>query len=495
MRSLLRLHKIFWAFGRRNLFVAVYLDVYRRSLTSRSCSCEEDDRLRGRAKRLRAAFEELGPTFIKLGQILARRDDIFPPPYIEELSGLQEHVRPVPFDQIERTLAMKCICADMAQPGHPTDPKCFHCNRVEEVFESFDRAPLATASLAQIHRAKLDGREVAIKLLKPRVLDQINLDLGILWRFRHLMLKVIGMGRSVNANDFHAELKRSLQMEVDLKAEGLHMTIFRRQNEPEATAPEVFWGFKRDDVLVMEFIDGAPLWDAGTPDNSRISTPDTSPELGGQGGVDQKALAPRLAHNFLRQVFLNNLFHADPHPGNVFLRGSEIVYLDMGAMGRMDRQTREPLQAMFYAVAQGDVEGAADALLELGHTKGVDRSALLTDVGLIVASYGAATGERWSDRILDTARTHQIRLPRSVILLSKALVLIESLALRLDPSFSLDAVMREFLPELSAKHLKESAKEARHIAKKYIDLLERLPSMVESAVLNQGHGAPTEAAS
>lgn len=468
MRSLFRLNKIFWAFARRNLFVALYLDVFRRSLSSRSCSCEEDDRLRARAKRLRSAFEELGPTFIKLGQLLARRDDVFPPPYIEELSGLQEHARPVPFSEIERSLEMKCICADMAQPGHPRDPKCFHCNRIEIIFDSFDRNPVATASLAQIHRAKLAGRDVAIKLLKPRVLDMINLDLAILWRFRRLLLKVIGLGRSVNANDFHAELKRSLQMEVDLKAEGLHMTMFRAQNEPEVTAPEIIWGFKRDDVLVMEFIEGKPLWEANkTPTGER------------------KDLAERLARNFLKQVFVNNLFHADPHPGNVFLRGSELIYLDMGAMGRMDAQIRAHLQAMFYAVAQRDVEGATDALLNLGETSGADRSALLTDVGLIIASYGAATGERWSDRILETARTHQIRLPRSVILLTKALVLIESLALRLDPEFSLDSVMQEFEQGLSVAEIKEATVHARRTAKDYMALIERLPSLVERALAGQ----------
>ena len=281
-------------------------------------------------------------------------------------------------------------------------------------------------------------------------------------------MKVIGLGRSVNANDFHAELKRSLQMEVDLKAEGLHMTMFRAQNEPEATAPEVFWGFKRDDILVMEFIDGAPLWDATNAPSA-----------------ERKDLAERLAQNFLKQVFVSNLFHADPHPGNVFLRGPQLVYLDMGAMGRMDAETRAHLQAMFYAVAQRDVEGSTDALLKLGETSGPDRSSLLTDVGLIIASYIAATGERWSDRILETARAHQIRLPRSVILLTKALMLIESLALRLDPEFSLDSAMQESVRELPVMEFEEAAIHARRTAKDYLDLIERLPSLVGRAFSGQ----------
>lgn len=417
---------------------------------------------------MRNALEELGPTFIKLGQLLARRDDVFPPPYIDELSRLQAHVEPVHFGEIERNLAMKCICADMARPASPHEPKCFHCNKLEVIFEGFDRKPLATASLAQIHRARLDGEEVAIKFLKPRVLDEINLDLAILWRVRRMMLTAMGLGQSVGANDFHAELKRSLQMEVDLKAEGLHMTMFRAQNEPDVTAPVVFWGFKRDDVLVMQYVDGKPLWDATE-----------RPE------PDRRDLAQRLARNFLKQVFVNNLYHADPHPGNVFLRGTEIVYLDMGAMGRIDGRTRSHLQALFDAVAQRDVEGATDALLNLGESSRADRSALLTDVGLIIASYGAATGERWSDRIVETARTHQIRLPRPVILLAKALVLIESLALRLDPEFSLDSVMREFVRELSAAEIREAMVHARRTAKDYLALIERLPSLVERALAGQ----------
>lgn len=246
------------------------------------------------------------------------------------------------------------------------------------------------------------------------------------------------------------------------------MTMFRAQNEPDVTAPVVFWGFKRDDVLVMQYVDGKPLWDATE-----------RPE------PDRRDLAQRLARNFLKQVFVNNLYHADPHPGNVFLRGTEIVYLDMGAMGRIDGRTRSHLQALFDAVAQRDVEGATDALLNLGESSRADRSALLTDVGLIIASYGAATGERWSDRIVETARTHQIRLPRPVILLAKALVLIESLALRLDPEFSLDSVMREFVRELSAAEIREAMVHARRTAKDYLALIERLPSLVERALAGQ----------
>jgi ubiquinone biosynthesis protein len=414
---------------------------------------------------MRSAFEELGPAFIKLGQILARRDDLLPPPYIEELTGLQEHARPVPFELIEKSLRSKCICSDMTIPGHAVDPKCFHCQPLDEVFERFEKQPLATASLAQIHRARLNGQEVVVKCLKPGVLDQINLDLAILWRFRTMLLKTIGLGRSVNANDFHAELKRSLQMEVDLKAEGLHMTMFHEQNMPEATAPEVQWGFKRDDMLVMEFIDGRPLGE-------------TSGRTDGQA----RELAKRLARNFLHQVFVHRLFHADPHPGNVFLQNENLVYLDMGAMGRLDRATRTRLQSMFYAVAQRNVEAAADALVELGDTNEVDRAALLLDVGLIIASYRAATGEKWSDRILETARVHMIRLPRSVILLAKALVLIESLALRLDPEFSLDSVMQEFVEELSATHIEEMGEQLHDATLGYIDLLEKLPSLIESAL-------------
>jgi ubiquinone biosynthesis protein len=341
---------------------------------------------------------------------------------------------------------------------------CIHCRKIESVFERFDDKPLAVASLAQVHRAKFNGDEVVVKVLKPGVLDVLNRDLAILFRLRKSLIRWIGLSNSLDPDEFHAELQRSLRAEVDLQAEGLHMDAFRETATKGITAPKVHWGFLRDDILVMEFIEGKPLEDAAH------SQQDSYP-----------VLAQRLAVSFLEQVFIHNLFHGDPHPGNLFLRGDEIVFIDFGAVSRLDPVTQRHLRRLLYEISNNDTTAATLAILELcGKSKDdlAQIPGLLVDMGLIAQGFRTGAGTRWSDRIVDVARRYDLKLPRSVITLAKALVLIEAMALKLDPEFRLQNAIDEFMRDAAPEEAKRTLKELGETLLMYKELASEVPDLI-----------------
>lgn len=471
MNSVARTIQIIWAFGRRNLFASLYLDLYRAKLTSRSCECAEDKRIAKRAQRLREALEDLGPAYIKLGQILARRGDVFPPAYIKELEALQDHARPVTSAEIRRVLESVCICEhgpDKPGEKHVPAPLCVHCKKIDTIFERFDDKPLAVASLAQVHRAKFQGDEVVVKVLKPGVLDVLNRDLAILYRLRKSLIRWIGLSNSLNPDEFHAELQRSLRAEVDLLAEGLHMEAFRESASNGISAPKVHWGFLRDDVLVMEFIEGDPL-------DKAIKCPKRA----------RADLANRLAVSFLEQVFIHNLFHGDPHPGNLILRNDEIVFIDFGAVSRLDPDTQRHLRRLLKEISENATSRATTAMLELCGQSRDDMAlipGLLVDMGLIVQGFRTGAGTRWSDRIVEIARRYDLKLSRSVISLAKALVLIEAMALKLDPEFRLQAAIDEFMKKAAPEEAKRTLKEIGEALLEYRQLAADAPELIRELV-------------
>jgi ubiquinone biosynthesis protein len=467
MQKLRRLIAIGRAFLRRNLFFTLYRDVYHRHISDRDCSCEADQQLKQRAKKLREAFEELGPTFIKLGQVLSRRPDLLPQGYILELEALQDHAAPLPFADIQQAMRQRCVCGErMLRGAH--HPLCFHCNPFEAVFERFDEAPLASASLAQVHRARFRGEEVVVKLLRPGVLDVINLDLSILWRVKGLLIRVLDLDRNIDADSFFVEFRRRLEQEVDLKAEALNIERFRglQHSEPQVRAPKVYWGFERSDLLVMEYLQGEPIRTArALPTEQR------------------KVLASLILRNFLKQIFVDNFFHADPHPGNILLlRDGVIGYLDFGTMGRVDRASRRGMQQLFDAMIAGDADEAARAVLKLGGTNpfAVDQEALQLDLERLIQLYRVQDGGRWTDQIIETARRYSIRLPKSVIPLTKGLVLVESLALELDPEVNLMQEIEAIVGEVALEGIKDKLSvEIPEILESYSTLLAELPTFLQ----------------
>src|SRR3990172_6102952 len=391
LKEIFRTLHIFWVLGRPGLAWGLYRDLGRARLTNQDCGCEADRRIQHRAVRLRAALEELGPTFVKLGQMLSRRPDLIPRMYIEELEKLQDRAAPVSFRAIKRQLVARCICGHrMEHEQH--DPHCLHCLPLETVFDDFDKVPVAAASLAQVYRAVFQGRAVAVKVLRPGVLDVINTDLAIIRRLKRLLLWGLGLTGSIDPQEFFNEFQRRLHAEVDLKAEALNIDRFRATRDPEGriTAPEVFWQFRRSDLLVMEFIEGKAIAHA-----MKLGRP------------KRQKLAQVLVRDYLKQIFIDNFFHADPHPGNLFLdKHDRLVYLDFGSVGQLDRTTRREMHQLFRAMVDADPDRAVQAVLRLGQpgSSRVDPQGLWQELDRIIYLCRSRPGSRGGGEVVEGDR-------------------------------------------------------------------------------------------
>jgi ubiquinone biosynthesis protein len=247
----------------------------------------------------------------------------------------------------------------------------------------------------------------------------------------------------------------------------LNIERFRgfQTTEPQVKAPKVYWGFERSDLLVMEYLQGEPI----------LAALDRPPR-------EREALVHLLLRNYLKQVFVDNYFHADPHPGNILLLGEHTIgYLDFGAMGRLDRPTRRHMQQLFHAVVGGDVDEAARVLVQLGQADAapVDRETLPLDVERLIQLCRVQGGLRWTDEIIETARRHGIRLPQSMIALTKGLVLIESLALQLDREVNLRQELEALSQEVAVEGLKERVSiDLPELLESYDTLLQELPALL-----------------
>jgi ubiquinone biosynthesis protein len=468
LRGALRALRILWTLGRRNLFWGLYRDVYLAHGANPDCQCEANRRLERRAVHLREALEELGPTFVKLGQLLSRRPDLAPRAYLAELGKLQDRARPVPWAAIRAQLERRCICGEQIR-HEQHDRHCLHCRHLDEVFEAFEKTPVAAASLAQVHRAVFDGQPVAVKVLRPGVLNRIVADLAIMKRLARPLMRGLGIAGTLDAKEFFDEFRTRLLAEVDLQREALNMERFRLNRDPDGdvTAPGVFWEFRRSDLLVMEFVDGRPI------------------ETVMRGPQPKRArLARLLVRDYLKQVFVDNFFHADPHPGNLFVGKREtLVYLDFGSMGELSEELRRAMHQLMRAVVEGDADRAVRAVLRLGQAdaRDVDVEGLRQDLARVIYLCRSRPGSRWTDEILETARRHAIRLPRISVALAQGLLLVESVALELDSEFTFFEELQAMAPKLFLAAVEEElTRTLPRAVEEVVESLRHLPRLIEA---------------
>ena len=379
----------------------------------------------------RRALEELGPTFVKLGQILAGRADLFPPEWISEFEKLHSRVPPLPYESIRQQLT-----EDLG--GDP-----------EQVFARFDRVALAGASIAQVHTAALaDGTEVIVKVRRPGIQPQIEADLRLVERLAALAEREWPDLQPYRPVELVRQFGRSLRRELDFGTECRQAERIAHNftGHPEVVIPAIYWQWTRERVNVQQRIDGIPGEDLARVDAA---------------GLDRKALARRGAQAVLKMIVEDGLFHADPHPGNVFyLPGNRLAFIDFGMVGRLSARRRDELLRLLLGLVQRRAQPVADVLLEwtdsaaadtLDLSGTVDESVLQADIEAFVDQYHGVPLARLSlgSMLIDVTtilRQHRLALPGDLALLIKAFISLEGMGRGLDPDFHMAT---EALPMLT----------------------------------------------
>lgn len=379
---------------------------------------------------VRLALEELGPTFIKLGQLLSTRSDLLPPDYISELAKLQDAAPPVAVDQIREVIRREL----------GSEP--------EELFERFDNHPLASASIGQAHAATLkDGTPVVVKVRRPGAVAQVQEDLEILQNLATRASRTWDLAADYDAAGIAEEFAQTLRAELDYLQEGRNAERFARnfEDDPDVLIPRVFWEHTTSRVLTLERMRGANVSDAAALDAA---------------GVDRKHVARRGADIVLKMTFEDRFFHADLHPGNLFIHDDgTIALIDFGMVGVISEELRGHLSGLFVALVRGDPELLASALVNMsaGATT-VDRETLRDDLKPFLSRYRLHSLRetpfaRMIAELFAILRDNRLRLPREMALLFKALLLIEGLAGQLDPEFRLGESLEPYAQRLARERL------------------------------------------
>jgi ubiquinone biosynthesis protein len=378
--------------------------------------------LLGRPQSLRDALEELGTTFIKLGQILSTRPDLLPEEYVAALSTLQDSLAPISFDSVRGVIEREL--------GAPP----------EKLFGTFEAVPLATASIGQVHAATLiDGTSVVVKVQKPGIVAEIELDLQIIHNLSRLAAARIDLPLIWNLEETVEEFSDGLREEVDYLHEARNAERFARVvcEDSSLMVPAVHWDFTTSRVLTLGRIDGVKISDfAGL---ERL-------------GVDRRRIARAMSGSVLQQVFDYGYFHADPHPGNYLVRGDGVIgIVDFGLMGVLDDASRRDLLLLLASWVREDADGLAEGLLALGVARtGTRTQDLRMDMRRVLGRYHDARlqdinlGKVLSD-LFRLARRHRLVLRGDLALMAKTLAMHEGLGSRLDPQFHLVEEARPYV--------------------------------------------------
>ena len=364
-------------------------------------------------EKLRTILEELGPTYIKIGQIMSLHSDILPARYCDELLKLNSSVAPMPFETVEEV-----INRSYRQDWH-------------EVFSSIDPKPLGSASIAQVHKAVLlTGEDVVVKVQRKGIYDIMARDISLLHRLVHLMPPVGDLKNLVDLNMVLDELWSVAQEEMDFLKEAANMEEFARNNKGivYVSCPKLYHEFTTSRVLVMEYIEGTAI-------NDKETLLD--------GGYDLHEIGTKYVNNFIKQVMDDGFFHADPHPGNVKVSGGQIVWIDMGMMGRLSEKDRKVMVKGVQGIALHDVTMVENAVLEIGEFRGrPDRARLWEDLRKFLDDYGAASmggidiAEVLAD-LMEIMKENGISLPHGVTMLCRGLAHVEGVLAEISPDINM----------------------------------------------------------
>lgn len=361
---------------------------------------------------LRKAFEELGPTFIKIGQILSTRPDILPDIYIEELSKLQDSAQKESYENINKVFFEE-----------------FNSS-IDETFLTFEKIPLASASISQVHNAILkNGKEVIVKIQRPNIADQMHLDISILYKMVKLT-KTRFADSLIDPLEALDELLYATEMELNFENEIKNIEKFNKLNETVAfvTVPKVYHDFCTKKVITLEKINGLKINNLKKLEEEHYDLDD---------------IGKKLALSYFKQIFTDGFFHSDPHPGNLIIKDNKICYIDFGLVGSLSTSLKSSLNDIVVAIAYEDISKLVSVLMTIGIRKGyVNRNKLYEDIDYLLTSYLSASLRNikisvFLQEIFYTAKTNNIKLPREFTLLIRGLVIVEGVIAKLSPDLQI----------------------------------------------------------
>lgn len=409
-----------------------------------------------RAERMRYAFEELSGTFVKLGQMLSVRPDLVPPKFVDEFTKLQDTVKPFS--------AKQAVAEVESQLDSP----------LEQLFEDFDQTPLASASIAQVHRATTkNGHDVAVKIQRPAISNLIETDLNILSDLAKLIEKHIPESQLYNPVGIVDEFARTIRQELDFIREARNMDKFRQNFEDDDTiyVPKVYWKLTTSNVLTMEYIDGIKLKNL-----DKLK----------EAGLDKRVIAINGAKTTLKQMFEHGFFHADPHPGNILvLKNNVIVPLDYGMMGRLDEESQEMLTELLVGIIQQDVDVIVRIFRKMNLIdEDVNIRRLKLDLMDFIDRYYQVPlyqleVENIMDQMFRTLRRHRIKPPADLTMMGRALAIEEGVGKMLYPDFDMVSLAEPYIREMVIRHKLSPGKRVKKFFRWYEEfsqLLETLPS-------------------
>ncbi len=450
-----RILRVLFKYGFADLVKGLHIDQYLETgLQMINRKPRDQIEKKSRPERLRMAMEELGPTFIKLGQLLSTRPDFVPPAYLSELAKLQDDVAPFPAEAVDDIF--------FAETGKKTG----------DLFQSFEKQPLAAASIGQVHRATLlDGSEVVVKVQRPDIEEVIAVDLEILAHIASLMEQYLEEVQGHRPTVIVEEFARSLAREIDYTVESFNALRFARQfkGNPAIYVPAIYSDLCTERILVMEYVKGVKI--------SHVETLR-------QQGADMRLLAERGANLIMEQIFVHGFFHADPHPGNITILPDNVVcFLDFGMMGRLSRKDCEDFtDLVFYIVARHERRVTESVLKLTIQYDEVDRDALARDLAELLDRYvymplkQLEAGKILQD-LMHLVAHHKLYFKPDLYLMMKALATVEGVGLMLDPDLELISLAEPFMSKVKSNRMRPRrlAEETGITSSEYLKLIRGFP--------------------
>ncbi|WP_447965338.1 ABC1 kinase family protein [Nitrospira sp. Ecomares 2.1] len=464
MADLGRLHEIIRAFS-----VAGFGDIFKKM--GLEAAAEQTGKIMGwqyaediahleRPQRIRKLFEVLGPTFVKLGQILATRPDLFGPEWISEFEKLQSQAPQLDFEELRPQVE-----ADLGAP-------------LEDLFAEVDTKPLAAASMAQVHRATLkDGTKVVLKIQRPGIREKIEADMRLLTHVASLAENNVSELATYHPQKVVQQFVKSLQNELNFMTEGQNaeQVSANFEDNDQVVIPKIYWEWTKERISVQEFVEGIP--------GVNIQAID-------QAGMDRKRLARTGANAVLKMIMVDGLFHADPHPGNFFiLPGERIAFIDFGMIGRVSEIRRQQIMRLLQALLQNDAEALCSILLQWSEREGEDPGDLLVPVDEFLGKYSGKSMEHLDlsvmvGDLLALIRNNKLTMPPDQAMLLKVFVSLEGAFKKLDPGFDMMAAIQPTLQEAVLNQLSPKAlgKRGLKVLIQYLELFADIPKEIRRGI-------------